>query len=568
MNTNQTQEKKLRLLPGIILAFLILILRYGLTAIDTQFVPIGLFGSLIGGLGVIIWWAFFSKANKFERWFAPVLIILALVITSLFLDKSISTAMMGMMFGMFAFPIVCVVFVIWAVLTRKSTTRLRRISLIIIVVISSGFWTLLRTDGMTGDAKQDITWRWASTHEDHLTELESNTQTIQLNDSIFMNKEAEWPGFRGKERNGIIRGLQIETNWTVNAPVEIWRKPIGPGCSSFAVFENLIFTQEQRDEYELVTCYNLLNGEIIWSHEDSARFWDSHAGAGPRATPTFRKGKIYTLGGTGILNALQAKNGDLIWSVNVAEDAKTEHSGWGYCASPLISDNLLIIAAVGKLMAYDIETGNLIWEGNDYGDGYSSPHFYTSRDKTQILLMSAGGLVSVNPADGKELWKYEWEVDSRIVQPAFCENGDIIITHSSGESFKRLSLSETGVKEVWSTKSMRVNFNDMVIHKGHAYGYEGMKLVCVNLKDGSRKWKEGRYGGQMLLLADQDLLIILSEKGEIALVNADPETFTELHRIHAIEGKTWNHPVIVNDILLVRNTKEMLALKLKNRFEM
>jgi outer membrane protein assembly factor BamB len=105
------------------------------------------------------------------------------------------------------------------------------------------------------------------------------------------------------------------------------------------------------------------------------------------------------------------------------------------------------------------------------------------------------------------------------------------------------------------------------IHKGHAYGYEGMKLVCVDLKDGSRKWKEGRYGGQMLLLADQDLLIILTERGDIALVNADPENYTELNRIQAIEGKTWNHPVIANDILLVRNTKEMLALKLTNKSE-
>jgi outer membrane protein assembly factor BamB len=349
----------------------------------------------------------------------------------------------------------------------------------------------------------------------------------------------------------------------------MWRRPIGPGWSSFAVSGDLLYTQEQRGDDEIVACYEVTTGNPVWSHRDAARFWESNAGAGPRATPTLAAGRVFALGATGILNVLDAGSGALAWSRNVASDAGAEIPVWGFAGSPLVIGDLVIVAAAGRLAAYEIAGGKLRWLGPARGGGYSSPHRLTIGGAAQILLQSDAGVTSVEPASGAVLWEYEWR-GAAIVQPALTADGDVLAVTGSatgGLGIRRISAAggPAGwtVQERWRTTGLKPYFNDLAVHKGHAFGFDGSILACIGLEDGTRKWKGGRYGyGQLLLLPDQDLLLVLSEDGELALVGATPDQFRELARFPAVEGKTWNHPVLVGDILLVRNGEEMAAFRL------
>jgi len=556
-------QKPLRLWPGIVLAVVLLLLSYVLPFIIPDALLISIFGGLLLGLAIVIWWAFFSLAPKIDRWLAIILIIVTPIITSLFNHISIATGGQGSMYFIFAIPILCIAFVGWAVITKSLSRKVRRITMVLTIILASGWWTLVRTDGITGDFNPDLRWRWTKTHEEQLLAQEKDEPTNLSDIEVSKNPATIWPGFRGPNRDGIIKGSKISPDWESTPPKELWRRPIGPGCSSFAVNGDLIYTQEQRGEEELVACYYLKTGELVWKHQDKARFWDSHAGAGPRSTPALSKNCLYTLGATGILNALDAGDGTVLWSRNAISDSNVKHSGWGYSSSPLVVDDIVIVAAVGKLVAYGVETGNLLWIGPDGGDSYSSPHLLTIDGIQQVVLMSGTGVTSVTPNDGEVLWKYNWPMNSRIVQPAMCSNGEILISYGEGKGMRRIAVTnKTGnwlIEDRWTSKQLKPNFNDFVIHKNNAYGFNGPMLACIDIKKGKRKWRGGRYGGQLILLADQDLIVILSEQGELVLVEANPDKFKELARFEAIKGKTWNHPVLVGGVLLVRNGQEMVA---------
>jgi outer membrane protein assembly factor BamB len=302
----------------------------------------------------------------------------------------------------------------------------------------------------------------------------------------------------------------------------------------------------------------------------ASRFWESNAGAGPRATPTLSGGRVYTLGATGIVNALDATSGAVVWSRNAATDTARKVPDWGFASSPLVIDDLVIIAVAGQLVAYDVRTGNPRWFGTPEGGGYSSPHLMTIEGVAQILLLRGSRTTSVAPADGTILWEHSGEPSVSIVQPALIGDGEVLVAIGDGmgaSGMLRLAVRHGPggwtARERWTSRGLKPYFNDFVVHKGHAFGFDGSILACIDLEDGTRKWKGGRYGqGQLVLLSDQDLLLVLSEEGELALLQAASEKFTELARFPAIEGKTWNHPVLVGDVLLVRNGQEMVAFRL------
>jgi outer membrane protein assembly factor BamB len=270
------------------------------------------------------------------------------------------------------------------------------------------------------------------------------------------------------------------------------------------------------------------------------------------------------------VNALDAKSGAVVWRHDAAKETKTTAPYWGFTSSPLVVGDLVIVALSGKLVAYDSATGKQRWLAPSKGGSYSSPHLATIDGVPQVILVRGAGAHAVSPADGKLLWEHAWGEGGAIVQPALTAEGDVLIATNDmmgGLGIRRIAIAHGPAgwtaKERWTTVGLKPYYNDFVIHEGHAYGFDGRILSCIDLKDGARKWKGGRYGnGQLVLLADQDLLLVLSEDGELALVGATPDRFNELAKFKAIEGKTWNHPVLVGDVALVRNGEEMAAFRL------
>lgn len=561
----------LRLWPGVALVILQWLAWLAVPLLPPEAGMFSVLAALACGPAVVVWWVFFSRAPWAERLGALGLMIAALAATPLLLHESVATGMMGMMFYFYVIPALSLAFVVWALATRSLSSRLRWVTMVAVILLSCGGWALVRTGGLSGEGDSDFAWRWSETPEERLLARTGDGPAVHPPArSTAEAVEADWPGFRGPERDGIVAGVRIETDWSASPPVELWRRPVGPGWSSFAVRGDLLYTQEQRGEDEIVACYDVTTGEPVWRHRDAARFWESNAGAGPRATPTLQDGRIYTLGATGILNALDAVDGSVVWSRDAVADTEKKVPGWGIASSPLVVDDLVVVATAGKLAAYDLETGEPRWLGPAGGWGYSSPHRATIDGVAQILLLNGAGAISVSPADGSLLWEHAWKGDG-IVQPGLTADGDVLLGTGSGigaeAGIRRIAVAHGpggwSVEERWTSRGLKPYFNDFVVHEGHAYGFDGGILSCIDLQDGKREWKGGRYGhGQLVLLPDQDLLLVLSERGELALVGASPDRFTELARHPAIEGKTWNHPVLVDDLLLVRNGREMVAFRL------
>jgi len=362
-NSSSEETKKvksLRLWPGVAIVILQWLFWLFLQDIMPEALAIGVFSGMIGWLAIIIWWAFFSRASVFERWSAPLLMIVMIILTFFFLDESISTAMMGMMFPVYVTPFLSLMFVIWAITSPYLKGNIRHIAMVASIIFGCGVWIFLKTDGMTGDANQDLAWRWAETSEERFLAQYDDDMLVIPEITILDTTLGEWPGFRGKDRDAIIRDVVINTDWTTAPPTEMWRRPIGPGISSFAVRGQLVYTQEQRGHQEMVTCYDMSTGKLVWKHSDNERFWDSHAGAGPRGTPTVVNDRLYTLGATGILNVLNATDGTAIWSRNAVSDTKVKIPEWGVSSSPLVVDSIVIVATVGKLAAYHINSSELM----------------------------------------------------------------------------------------------------------------------------------------------------------------------------------------------------------------
>lgn len=533
-------------------------------------------GPIVAAVLLLGWWLFASRLPWSERF----LMLGACVAIAAAAFQLYDTTFGWFGLFMYALPVVMTAWVGWLLVVRAQGQTLRRLGLVAVFVLGWGYFALLRMEGVTGGFAASFEYRWRPTAEQRFleerqakseergaksdgTQADNRSTLVAARSSV---QAGDWPSFRGAERDGRLAGVRIRSDWQEKPPRLVWRHRVGPGWSSFAVVGPCLYTQEQRGEDEVVVCYDADSGRERWVHRDAARFTEVVAGPGPRATPTFHEGKLYALGAAGRLNCLDAASGALLWSRDIVAESGAKVPLWGFASSPLIVDGIVTVVAAAEekgVLGYRADSGQPAWSAGPGTHSYCSTHRARLAGVEQLLVSTDAGLASFAPKTGEVLWSYDWPLQgmARIVQPALLGDNDVLLGSAFGNGSRRLRVSHDAdawtVTEVWTTKAINPYYNDLVIHKGHLFGFDGVFFTCVSLKDGTRKWRERGYGnGQVLLLADQDLLLVLSEKGEAALVEANPERHRELARFQAIEGKSWNHPVIAHGKLFVRNGEE------------
>ena len=518
----------------------------------------------------MLWWCFASRAGIGEKLIglASVLLIGGVSVGLLHYSlQGIFAVILVIPTGLAAFALGLVVF--------ARSRRLRVPVALLMSIIGFGYWDLQQNEGTTGDFQTQLAWRWELNAEQrYLDELERRERIDPSvgDDAPVTLASAQWPAFRGAERSGVVTGLSLATDWQSRKPVEVWKHKIGPGWSSFSVAGDRLFTQEQRDQQEAVVCLHADTGDLIWDLTYPSRFWEAIAGAGPRATPTIADEGLFALGAEGILLRLNAATGEEIWRRDLKEDADRKPPTWGFSASPLVVDSLVIVHAGGSddkgLFAYDVETGEIAWSVASGNHSYSSPQLNTLFDQQGILMLTNDGLQFLRIDNGESIWQHDWSMENyRTLQPLVVDNS-IFITSSIQEGTRRITVSCSDgeawdVSEDWTSQAMKSDYNDYVYYQGMIYGFDRGIFACVDAESGERMWKRGRYGnGQVVLLKDSGQLLVVTEKGEIVLIDASPDKLIETDKFQAIEGKTWNHPVLVGNRLYVRNAQEVACYEL------
>jgi outer membrane protein assembly factor BamB len=570
----------LRWWPAAVLLVLMALIRSIPVILEAPPFPVvmaGFMGPAVVGAGILLWWLFASRATLKERIVGVVVIGLIGVASALCLHAS----MQGMSTILYQIPVGTASFAL-ALIVLAGRPALRLPVALMFSALGFGVWDLFQLQGVNGKFAAEFLWRWSPTPEqEYLKGLaqraptgeqkSANVLSADSSGDVINRTNSQWTDFRGPLRDGRLPGVILDADWKIHPPKLVWKHRIGPGWSSFSVSGNRIFTQEQRGDDEAIVCMNASDGNELWSYQYPGRFWESVAGAGPRATPTIGDDGLYCLGANGNLLCLNALTGAVIWQTDLQVDSGRKPPQWGFASSPLIHEGLVIVHAGGSgdrgVFAYDAKSGEKRWSAASGDHSYSSPHLATFDGVTGILMQTNDGLQFLGVQDGAVLWNYDWKLENyRAIQPLVSGNSVLVAT-SLGLGTRRITVThESGkwaTQEDWTSKEMKPDFNDFVEHGGYVYGFDGNIFGCIDLSTGKRMWKRGRYGnGQVLLLSDAGQLLVISETGELILVQADPKQLVEVAKIQAIEGKTWNHPVLIGNRLYLRNGEEAACYEL------
>ena len=439
---------------------------------------------------------------------------------------------------------------------------------------------LTRREGSyTGAGVPRLVWKWSPRYVAPPIQTVSLTTVAPV---MLSSTPDDFPQFLGPHRDNTVPPSGLSHDWSAHPPTQLWRHAVGLGWSGFSVVGRFTYTMEQRGEQECTVCYDATTGNPVWFHGNNVYLHESEGGDGPRATPTFDSGKIYSLGGLGNLDCLDAVSGKVIWSKSLLADPPKDKLRYGQTCSPLVVDNMLIVTGgmTGPaLMAFDKETGAPIWQAAGDPPGYDSPTLATIDGVRQLLLVHVKSIEGHDLSDGRSLWKFKWPGflpknsqavavgSDRVFSSTGYGIGSVLLQVKTAVAPTQPASVASGaitqsVAEIWHTPTMKTEMSNVVVQGNYVFGLDDGWLACQDLGTGKRKWRSEKYGHGQIILAG-DVLIVQSEEGYVCLIDAKPEGATELGRFTALTSNLcWNTPALAGHLLFVRNDHEAACFRL------
>ena len=382
--------------------------------------------------------------------------------------------------------------------------------------------------------------------------------------SAHLASAADWPHWRGPNRDGISSEKITGTEWT-----KLWEACLGIGFSSFTVADGRVYTTGHADGKDSVFCLDAASGKSIWKHSYTADLGDKYYEGGTSATPTIENGKAYHLSRWGDLFCFDSATGQVVWQKNIQKETEANIPDWGFAGSPLVQGNLLILNVGKSGTAVEKATGKIVWKSDKANSGYSTPLPITVNGKSQIVLSSGRAYKGVDPTDGTVLWEHTWSTSYGVnAADPILSGTQLFISSGYNKGCALLDLSSAQPREIWRNRAMKNQFNSSVLIDGHLYGSDGDEsktsaFKCIEFATGTEKWSEPGIGFSSLTAADGKL-IIMTAKGELIFAKANPSKFEPLSRTTLLSGRCWTAPVLANGRLYVRNAAGlMLCVGLK-----
>lgn len=384
----------------------------------------------------------------------------------------------------------------------------------------------------------------------------------------FTVAAADWPQFRGPNRDGISTEPGGLKEWPAGGPRVLWKIPLGEGFSQVVTAQNRLITLVGQGGDEVAVALDAVTGKQLWRVRIDSKY-ESDQGNGPRSTPTVDGDKVYVLSASGKLAALKTANGQTVWQHDLRSEYGARVPQWGISTSPLVEGNLLLVNVGGtgnkSVVAFDKATGKPVWTSQSNGAGYSAPIGITVRGVRQLIVFAADSVLSLAPKDGKLLWQVPWETDYDVnaAAPIFYPPDKLFISsgYDTGAALFQIKVTgnQVSAAEIWRSRDMKNQFSSSILHNGTLYGFDNGTLKALDAATGAERWKQRGLGHGSLILAAGNL-IVLSDRGTLALLEATPKEYKQLGAIRVLEGKCWTAPTLANGRLYLRNEEHLIAL--------